>query len=317
MTFSRLFVGAVTALVATLSLGTGAEAQTPGAIQQQADHRAIMESDRMERELTPGSFQARDRRGRQLTPPQVAEAAGAAVTAAGLTCEVTESALLGTTHDNNDLFEVACERGTGYILTSATPPQTFECVVLAAQADEIRAQGGELAPNSVCRLPGNQGAAGAIATFAAEAGLSCRVDAGKALGFTPEGNAVYEVGCAGEDGYHIERTAEGWRTMDCLQAMAINLTCEYTTVAEQAAAFKPLLAGTALDICDPAQLHLLGQNASGRFIEVKCTSGEGFVARVKDRVIGQVYTCGQAVRIGGGCTLTPVTPAETPASSEQ
>ncbi|MDP1913975.1 hypothetical protein [Brevundimonas sp.] len=319
MTLLRLVAVAAAALIASTFAGDQAQAQTqtPGSQRQDTDRRSTMDRDRMERDLTPAERRARDRRGRQPSPEQVTQSAQAAATAAGLTCQVSESALLGTTNDNDDLYEVACAGGGGYILTTASPPQSFECLVLAAQADRIRAEGGEVAANSTCNLPGNQSAAATIAAFAVEAGVSCQVDAGKALGATPEGNLVYEVGCAGVDGFHIERTAQGWKATDCLQIMATSLTCEFTTVAEQVAGYKTLLVGTAIDDCDPARIHLLAQNDTGRFIEVKCVSGEGYVTRVKDDAVGQVYPCALAVRIGGGCTMTPVPAPDAAPPSDQ
>lgn len=265
----------------------------------------MFERGRVERDLQD-SRQRTDSRGREATPERVAQAAQAAAAAAGLACRLKESALLGLTSDNYDLFEIACEGGAGYILTNASPPQTFDCLVLSAQADRVRAEGGTVAANSVCSLPGNQNSAVMIAGYAREAGVPCQVDAGKALGATPEGNLVFEVGCAGADGYHIEKTAQGWSKTDCLQVTGTNLTCQFTTVQEQVAGFQPLLAGTAIDDCSASQIRLLAQNDTGRFIEVKCASGDGYVARVKDNAIGQVYPCAAAIRIGGGCTLTPV-----------
>ena len=182
--------------------------------------------------------------------------------------------------------------------------------MLSAQADRIRAEGGEIAANSVCSLPGNQSAASAIAVFAQQAGVTCQVDAGKALGATPEGNLVYEVGCAGADGYHIEKTAQGWNKTDCLQAMGMNLACEFTTAEEQVAGFQPLLVDTAIDDCQAQKIALLAQNDAGRYIEVKCASGDGYVAQVKYNAVSQVYPCALAVRIGGGCKFTPVEAAE-------
>lgn len=285
--------------------------QTPGAQRQATDREAIQNRDHLLDTL--GERRPTDRRGRHPSPEQVAERAQAAAVTAGLSCQVNESALLGTTNDNDELYEVACAGGAGYILTTATPPQTFDCLMLAAQAEQTRAQGGEVAANSVCALPVNQNGAAVVASFAREAGVPCQVDAGKALGATPEGNPVYEVGCAGADGYHIEKTAQGWRKTDCLQIIGMNLTCQFTTSEEQAAGFNPLLVGTAIDDCVAQQIQLLAQNDTGRFIEVKCTSGDGYVAQVKDGAVNQVYPCDRAQRIGGGCTLTRVAAPEAAA----
>lgn len=319
MTLLRI-AAAAAALIVSITAVDHAQAQsrasqlddprTAGARQQMNDRTRLRDQERVDQEISPGARQPRDRRGRALSPEEVTQRAQAAATAGGLSCQVTESSLLGQTNENDDLFEVACAGGVGYILTSATPPLTFDCVLLAAQADRVRAEGGEVAANSTCALPGNQNVALAIAGFASEAGITCQVDAGKALGATPEGNLVYEVGCAGVDGYHIEKTAQGWNKTDCLQAMGMNLSCEFTTAAEQVAGFQPLLVDTAIDDCQAQQIGLLAQNDTGRFIEVKCASGEGYVAQVKDNVVGQVYPCALAVRIGGGCKLTAVPAAE-------
>lgn len=317
MTLLRLIAVAAATLIASAPILAEAHASPQerreemrgsGAYRQSGDRRATEDQARMRRDLQPNATR-RDRRGREQTPEQIAAGAQAAATAAGLACQVTGSALLGATDDNADLYEVSCANGSGYILTSATPPQTFDCLVLAAQADQVRASGGEVAANSVCSLPGNQNAVGAIANYARDAGVTCQVDAGAALGATPEGNLVYEVGCAGADGYHIERTAQGWNKTDCLQIMGSQMTCRFTTPEEQAAGFKPLLVGSAIDDCDAQQIRMLAQNDTGRFIEIKCAAGDGYVAQVKDNVINQVYPCSRAQRIGGGCTLTAVAPA--------
>ena len=330
MTLLRLAAVTAAALIASALVVDEAHAQrssgrtqlddlrTAGAQRQDNDRQSALNRDQAMTAL--GVRQPTDRRGRHPSPEQVAESAQAAATAADLSCRVNGSTLLGTTNDNVELFEIACEDGAGYILTNASPPQTFGCLVLAAQAEQKRAEGGEVAANSVCVLPANQNGTAAIASFAREAGVPCEVDAGTVLGATPEGNLVYEVGCAGADGYHIEKTAQGWSKTDCLQIIGMNMTCQFTTPAEQVAGFNPMLAGTAIDDCVAGRIHLLAQNDTGRFIEVKCASGEGYVARVKDNAIHQVYPCTLARRIGGGCTMTAVAdpePAPPPTSDEQ
>lgn len=290
--------------------------QTPAAQQQMRDRQNLLDRDRIQRDLVARDG-PRDRRGRRLTPSQITEAAQAAATAAGLTCEVKDALLLGSTDSNEDLYEVACEGGAGFILTSASPPQTFDCLALMAQAERALSEGRETGPHSVCALPGNQDAAALVAGYARDAGVACRVDAGKALGLTAEGRQVYEVGCAQAVGYHLEKTAEGWKSTDCLEIAGMNLSCDFTTVDERVASVRPLLSGTAIDDCDAQDVRLLAQNDTGRFIEIKCATGEGFVARVRDNAINQVYPCRLAVRIGGGCTLTAATGVtRTPASND-
>jgi len=324
MTLLRLAAVTAAALIASMPAVDRAHAQaqggrtemgdlrTAGAQQQARDRQSVLNREQA-MDALEGDRRRTDRRGRQPSPEQIARSAQAAATAAGLSCQVGESALLGTTNDNNELYEVACVDGAGYILTTATPPQTFDCLMLAAQAEQMRAQGSEAPANSVCALPVNQNGAVVVASFAREAGVPCQVDAGKALGATPEGNLVYEVGCAGADGYHIEKRAQGWSKTDCLQIIGMSLTCQFTTPEEQVAGFHPLLVGTAIDDCDAQRIQLLAQNDTGRFIEVKCASGDGYVAQVKDNAVTQIYPCDRAQRIGSGCTLTRIAAPEAAA----
>ncbi len=121
---------------------------------------------------------------------------------------------------------------------------------------------------------------------------------------------IYEVGCAGVDGYWLEEAAAGWSLKDCLQVASTGGTCHFTTAREQSDGFEPKLAGTDAAACDVAQVRLMGQNANGRFYEAKCgAEGEGYIVRVNtEGATQQVYPCAVAQRIGGGCTLTPAPP---------
>ena len=48
-----------------------------------------------------------------------------------------------------------------------------------------------------------------------------------------------------------------------------------------------------------------------KIYEIKCASGEGFLARVgADRHAQRIHTCAEAINIGGGCQIG-VTPAAT------
>lgn len=255
---------------------------------------------------TPALAQRSPRRAPAVDPVPTAQAI---FTATGVDCQITEAVLLGQTPERDNLLEAACATGPGYLLQTSTPPQTFDCVVLAATADKRRAAGQEVPAGTTCTLPANQNIMGVIASYAQQAGVPCAIDAGKVVGANASGAPVYEVGCSGSDGYRIERSANGWSKIDCLQVMSSNSTCAFTTPEEQVAGFKPLLVGTDIDDCDAQQIRLMGQNDNGRFIEVKCASGEGFVTRVKDNAVAQVYACAVAQRIGGGCTLTPVAAA--------
>lgn len=312
----RLKLGAVVAAALFASTLAGAAhaqstfdprvSQTQAADRADADRRRVMDNGRVEQDLERRGSR-RDRRDRVLTEAETLAAGQAAVTAAGLSCQVGSASLRGVTNDNVNMFEVSCGGGQGYIVTTATPPQTFDCLLLSAQAERIRAEGGVVPDGSTCSLPANQGdATSAIAGYAADAGIACTVDEGRVLGATPEGNMAYEVGCAGTDGFHIEQTAQGWKKADCLQLMSQNMECAFTTEAEQVAWFAPLLSANDGGECSVERIRLMAQNDSGRFIEAKCASGDGLVARVKDGAVDGVFTCAAASRVGGGCRMTEV-----------
>jgi hypothetical protein len=150
-----------------------------------------------------------------------------------------------------------------------------------------------------------------IGEWARSQGVTCTVDEAMAVGVSDDNNDVYEVGCAGAEGYWLEKVGAGWKLQDCLQVASVGETCRFTTAQEQAESFKGKLAGTEAAACDVAQVRLIGQNANGRFYEAKCAAeGQGYIARLNnDGVTQQVYLCANAQRIAGGCTLTAATAA--------
>lgn len=251
------------------------------------------------------------------TPEEIKAAAQAQATAAGLTCQVTEAANPGVTAEQVKIYEAACASGPGYILIASTPPQSFDCLELAGTAYTARLRDPAADVGQQCVLPANQNGLAVIGGWARDAGVTCTVDEAVAIGKSDENNIVYEVGCAGVDGYWLEKVATGWKLQDCLQIASVGGTCRFTTATEQADGFEPKLAGTEASACDVAQVRLMGQNANGRFYEAKCAAeGEGYIARVNNEgVTQQIYPCATAQRIGGGCTLTPA-PAVAPAPAE-
>lgn len=131
-----------------------AEVSTPGAQQQMRDRMVTLDNNRIANDLS--NMAVTDRRGRKLNPGQVLNAAKTAASANGLSCKVTEAALRGVTNDNNDLWEVACDTGPGYVITSPGKTQPIDCSVVAAQIAQMKADGLTPPPGSACALKGNQ-----------------------------------------------------------------------------------------------------------------------------------------------------------------
>ena len=247
------------------------------------------------------------------TPEEIKAAAQALVVAAGGTCQVTEAAQPGINAEQQKIYEAACSDGPGYILIEATPPQSFDCLELAGTAYTARLRDPAADVGQQCALPANQNGLAVIGGWARGAGVSCTVDEAVAIGKSDADNIVYEVGCAGADGYWLERVGTGWDLKDCLQVASTGGACRFTTGQEQADGFEPKLAGTDAAACDVTRVRLMGSNANGRFYEAKCAAeGEGYIARINNQgVTQQIYPCATAQRIGGGCTFTPA-PAPAP-----
>lgn len=258
--------------------------------------------------------QARERAGLEAEeapaadPAKARTDAQAALAGAGNTCQVTEATLLGKTADQAQMFEVACATGPGFIVVASTPANIVDCTLLASQAATARAQNPNADVGRQCVLPANQNASSVFAGYAREAGVPCQVDEAIAIGRTADGKTIYEVGCAGGDGYWIEQAGTVWGKTPCIEVVSRGQQCRFTTPAEQNATIQALVTETpgAAD-CNIEQIRYMGGNAGGKFIEIKCAAGtgNGYVLRVLDNAVTASYRCAIAKPIGGGCTLTP------------
>ncbi len=246
------------------------------------------------------------------TPEELIVSAQAVATSAGVACQVTEAVALGMTEAQEAAYEAACGTGPGYILIAATPPQAVDCVLLAGQAANVRATDPEADVGQQCALPANQNAVAVIQAYATEAGVDCTVDQASAIGKTDDGNVMYEVRCQARDGYWLEKTATGWTTTACWELIGRRTTCRFTPAEVSYGAWKDILAGTTAAACDVQQTRLMGKDSANLTIyEIKCASGDGYLARVgADRRAQRVHTCAEAINIGGGCQIG-VAPAAT------
>ncbi len=274
-------------------------------------------SNRRNRNSTPAPAAA--------TPEQNIAAAQALATAASASCQVSEATLLGVNAEGNTAYEAACGSGPGYVFIGTTPPTAVDCVELVSAAALTRERDPAADVGIECKLPANTNILPVIAGYAQSAGVACTID--EALGTgraTDTGGLIYEVGCAGQDGYTLREANGAWTKTECLQLASQNVTCRFTTTAEQSATVKGWLAGSDAAACDVQQSRWMGSNANGTFYEAKCAGGDGYIARLNDaKAVQQIYPCATAQQIGGGCTLTVVAaapaapaPAATPATPE-
>jgi hypothetical protein len=178
-------------------------------------------------------------RGGRVQDPSVRLDAQDLAGRAGVACEVRRAEARGIDAVGSAQFEVTCAEGPGYLLIDGARPRGLDCLSLEAAN---RASDGR---TPACRIAANRNAVPVVSALAAEAGIACRVDAGAMRGRTPADGILYEVGCAGEDGYWLERTAAGWTVTACLKVTVQGGGCRFTGRAEQAASVRRWLAGGA------------------------------------------------------------------------
>jgi len=310
---------ALTLALPSFAYSATAVAAAGASVAPAGQERQETEAERRER-IERGEDRA-PRRGRgrardsQPSPEQVLEGARALAATMAVDCQVSEATLLGVDAERKSIYEVVCANNAGHVLIASEPPQQFNCLELAGSAAIQRERDPAADVGQQCTLPANQNGQEVIGGWAREAGVSCTVDEARAVGRSTLGNLVYEVGCAGVDGYRMEKIDGQWNLQDCLQVVSVGGSCRFTTVAEQNSTLQAKLVGTDASDCAVQQVRVMGQNANGRFYEVKCAAeGVGYIARVKDNATQQVYACATAQAIGGGCTLTPA-PAAAPAAA--
>ena len=251
------------------------------------------------------------------TPEEIKVAAQAQATAAGSTCQVSQAVLLGVTAEQLPMYEAACATGPGYILIGSTPPQAVDCVILAGQADIDRARDPAAVIGTQCALPGNTDVLRVISAYAVEASIACTVDQGASIGKSTNNNIIYEVGCAGVDGFWLEKQPTGWLKTECIKVLTQSATCRFTTPAEQAASVKAMLVGSEAAGCDVTEARYMGANTNGAFYEAKCGDAGGYIARFNtEMAVQEIYPCADAARIGGGCKLTVVPAAAAAPATE-
>lgn len=293
-----------------LAATTAPAAAAPQSSAEQADRRRVQEG---------SGSRTRGRAPAAPSPEEIKTKAQELVTAAGATCQVSEAALLGTAPDGASYYEVGCAVAPGFIVASTTPPAALNCFELISSARNAREADPAADVGTECKMPANMAMLPVVTGYAQSAGVPCAIDDAIATGKTETG-LVFEVGCAGAQGYRLENEAGAWKKIDCLQLTSAGATCKFTTPEEISASVKGWLAGSDAAACDPTQTRVMGTNTRGTFYEVKCTGDVGYVFLTNaEQAVQQVYACADAAHIGGGCTLTTVAaapPAAAPTTEQ-
>lgn len=243
------------------------------------------------------------RRGR-VPDTQVMEDARVALDRAGVACSIEAARLRGRDERRVPQFEVTCREGPGYLVVGDTDAKALSCLVLESQRDRAR-RDSQSTKGSRCELRANQIVLPLFAAMGAQAGLTCKIDGGRFVGFAPSQGEIYEIGCADESGAWIEKIEDGWMTKDCLLVSAQGGQCVLTNHAEIITSFAPALSDSDLAGCDLRSVRAMGSDGLDRYYEVLCASRESAVVRFDGQgALAEVIACALADRIGDGCQFS-------------
>lgn len=265
------------------------------------------------------------------TPEQNLAAAQALLAANSVPCQMTEANLRGVTADQRSVYEVVCANSFGYlalggaeevrdaagqVTRAAVAPLFIDCAEAQVTHDRQVAATPDAPPPPKCDLPANQNLMQVYTSLATQAGVDCTVDEAILVGRKPGNIPVYEIGCAGVQGFRINTGANGWEKASCIELAQANVTCSYTTKPEILASVKSWFNGVEGTDCTFSDARYMGANDNGAFYEIACVGAEGFIARLNTaKVPQQIYPCAEATQIGDGCKLTAATaPEATPSA---
>lgn len=161
----------------------------------------------------------------------VLTAARGAVASAGVDCHVTEASNPGFVDDETPIYEAACADGPGYVLIASSPPQSYNCFDLAGSADAARARNPRADVGIQCELPANQNIVAVIGGWAREAGVTCQVNNAAVVGKSADNNPIYEIGCANNEGYWLEKAGADWLVEGCPENATGDQACRFTTAS--------------------------------------------------------------------------------------
>jgi hypothetical protein len=218
------------------------------------------------------------------------------VSSIGLPCVVSDANLLGEGKANvngqmldTKNFEVVCNNGLGYLLSSSPPqkPSGYSCIA----ADHTHARdvaSGQQSPT--CSLPANGDVRASAGNALSRLGTACQVTGVNWIGANAS-NEFTEIACTGGRGYVLTSARPGGSTsppsaMTCVDAIKSGITCKLSSSGPPPLTldtFKNSLAQYHVP-CNATNLHSLGKETGLKrhLIEYQCPAEhpEGLVALI-------------------------------------
>jgi hypothetical protein len=239
--------------------------------------------------------------------------APALVSAAGLSCQVSDARLVGKVAADkksgslgSSLYEVACGQGMGYLLqTSGTggAPSAFSCLEANYPGDPTKPAA------NPCILPTNLDPKTSLPPLMAKAKIPCAPDKVRGIGQTKT-NTLIEVACPSGVGYivtaslplDVNKDASG---TNCLayDVAEGNVKCILNPPATRLAVIDKYneAAKTGCAVKDRRFVGLFTDGTEG--YEVSCNDGKGYIYKINaSGAVASTLDCAKVP--GGSCTLT-------------
>jgi hypothetical protein len=190
-----------------------------------------------------------------------------------------------------DLFEVACDNATGYLLESrgSLAPLAISC--FAAEAGRVDDEARGVRSEVYCQLPQNKDVKAMAAALMKASGTDCSVANARWFGVNAAKQMEYsEVACADGTGYLLRIAMTGdapVSALGCREAAKEGLRCHLTDGGPVPVPITKQTFRDALkryDIgCEPTELRIVGRESEDKryVVEVKCPElPKGLVAFV-------------------------------------
>ena len=252
----------------------------------------------------------------------------ALVTKTGINCTPTDANFLGQgkqkdasgKETTSKVYELVCQEGLGYMIMAAVDGSTasaFDCLAMTIN----KPKPGEADKGTTfCRLPANSDPLPGLQPLLAKAGAAgCTVNAGRYMGSSADGKLdQYELSCSNGGAYVLQNPRVGSpqkiTAIDCLSLTSGQ--CEYLP-KEKFITLLGTYATPANRSCQITDGRWMGALPSGdNFFELACSDEKaGYVLQLNaQKQYVKSFDCARATSIGGGCTLTAASAAQTEAT---
>jgi hypothetical protein len=233
-------------------------------------------------------------------------AAPAMIAAAGVPCTVTGARQIGVAN-KIVAVEAACSEGLGFVLVQNGPTVgVADC--LSAQASATLNKN----PALSCMLPANANPTAGLQPLLTRAKIACAPAKAVYLGETATA-LTYEVQCQSGSGALLQvdkpyRAASAARGAPCLalpRAAGAAFPCTLTTEEANLAVVKTLAAKATPPCTVDKTRYVAALSDGSQYYEVTCNGGAGLMVHASAAGdFAGALTCGQAINLAGGCTMT-------------